>query len=298
MSRLSAKFCSRLRRDAPDVVLVVRIVAHGFEHRDPARDLPDRGEQGSLALLVDEFVEQQLFAQRPADAVVGAAFALPRFDVPAVVVPEVRRQLARAGIEQVGVLEHLVVEIILHRQAQGPGLDAHVDVLGHQDHLAPGIALLQVDHHADDVIVGLADRQVRGNVAVDRLGLQEKAPGDVVRLVAPEWNPFGDRPFGVADDVVEKPARLARVARDLGDAALVVVELLQRHDRQEHVVLLEPEQARRIVHQHVGVENEELGGPGFGAGAAGGHGLARSFGFGSGTDLMLGRFQQNPAPPA
>ncbi len=46
-------------------------------------------------------------------------------------------------------------------------------------------------------------------------------------------------------------------ARDLRHALLVVVELLERHDRQEDVVLGEAEQARRIVHQHVGVEHEE-----------------------------------------
>jgi hypothetical protein len=42
-----------------------------------------------------------------------------------------------------------------------------------------------------------------------------------------------------ADDLVEHAADLARVARDFGHALLVVVEFLQRHDRQEDIVLLE-----------------------------------------------------------
>jgi hypothetical protein len=39
----------------------------------------------------------------------------------------------------------------------------------------------------------------------------------------------------------------------------VRVELLEREDRQVDVVLLEPEQARGIVHQDVGVQHEQLG---------------------------------------
>jgi len=60
------------------------------------------------------------------------------------------------------------------------------------------------------------------------------------------------------DDLVEEAARLPCVARHIGQAALVLVELLQRRDRQEEVVLVEAEQARRIVHQDVGVQHEQL----------------------------------------
>ena len=35
------------------------------------------------------------------------------------------------------------------------------------------------------------------------------------------------------------------------------IELLQSHHRQEHVVFFESEQARRVVQQHVGIENEQ-----------------------------------------
>jgi len=145
---------------------------------------------------------------------------------------------------------------------------------------------LQVDHHADDVVVGLADRQIGGNVAVDRFGLQVEAPPRVVGFVARERNPFRYGSFGMADDVVQKAARLARVAGDFGDAVLVVVELFEGHDRQEDVVFLETEQAGRVVHQNVGVQNEEFRG-GLRFGAAGRHGFARSFGCGTGLLLRL-----------
>jgi len=53
--------------------------------------------------------------------------------------------------------------------------------------------------------------------------------------------------------------RKARIARDLGDTLLVVVEFLERENRQIKVVLFKAVQAGGIVHQHVGVEHEQLG---------------------------------------
>ncbi len=71
------------------------------------------------------------------------------------------RQLAHAGVEQVGVLQHLVVEVVLGVEAQRARLDAHVDVFGHQDDLALRLLCLQVHHHADDLVVGLRGGQRR-----------------------------------------------------------------------------------------------------------------------------------------
>ena len=173
-------------------------------------------------------------------------------------VPEIRRQFAHAGVEQVGVLEHLVVEIILGGQAQRARLDAHVDVLGDQDHLALGVGFLQVLDHADDLVVGLAGGKPRRQLAVDRLGLQEQPAGRLLVAGVVERDALGDVLDGLGNDLVEEAARLARVARDLRHAFLVGVELLQRRHRDVDVVFLEAEQARGIVHQHVGVEHEQL----------------------------------------
>ena len=63
----------------------------------------------------------------------------------------------------------------------------------------------------------------------------------------------------VGGERVEVAAHLAGVARHLGHAALVPVELLERDHRQVDVVFLEAEQRRRVVHQHVGVEHEQGG---------------------------------------
>jgi hypothetical protein len=84
---------------------------------------------------------------------------------------------------------------------------------------------------------------------------------------------------------VELAADLARVARDLAHALLVAVELLERDHRQVDVVLLEAEQRHRVVHQHVGVEHEQLGRPvlrGCAAAAAGAGSGARRAAAGGG----------------
>jgi hypothetical protein len=66
----------------------------------------------------------------------------------------------------------------------------------------------------------------------------------------------------------------------------VVVELFQRHHRQVDVVLLETEQRRWVMHQHIGVEHEHLGDAALVGLAAGGrldHRLDR---------LVLGRMRR------
>src|ERR1041385_3854278 len=59
------------------------------------------------------------------------------------------------------------------------------------------------------------------------------------------------------------PVEIARglpgVASNFGNAFLVVVELLEREDREVQIVFFETEDAGGIVHQHVGVEHEKLG---------------------------------------
>ncbi len=98
--------------------------------------------------------------------------------------------------------------------------------------------------------------------------------------------------------LVEEAADLADVARRLGHALLAGVEFLEHGHRDEDVVLLEPEDRGRVVHQHVGVEHEDaaLGGrllgrqrraPGNGEGAIGECG-ARAYKAASGREDLVG----------
>ena len=150
------------------------VVAQRLEHRGLAGDLGDTGVQrrGARHFQVDELVDHQHRHQRPADAVVGGAALLPALHGLAMAVPEVGRQRQHAGVEQVAVFQRLVVEVVLGRQAQGARLDAHVDVLGHQHHVAPRLLLAQALHHAQDLVVGLALRQARRQLEVEEGGLE------------------------------------------------------------------------------------------------------------------------------
>ena len=121
------------------------------------------------------------------------------------------------------------------------------------------VHLLQVHDDGEDLVVRLAvgeRRRQHGVViaSVCRKSRPGAAPPDLASSAMPSAMPFRHR----GDELVEEARYLARVARDLGHALLVVVELLEREDREVDVVLLEPEEARGIVHQHVGVEHEEL----------------------------------------
>ncbi|ENO86542.1 dehydrogenase [Thauera aminoaromatica S2] len=246
------------RGDAPDVVLVVAVVGEGLDEGAAAFLFLHPGLQRVVAVLIDELVDQHLGGERPADAVVAAAFFLPRLHAARVAVPEVGGQLAGAGVQQVAVLEHLVVEVVLRGEPERTGLDAHVDVLRHQDDLAPGVLLHQEHHHREDLVVAARGRQGRRQLDVDRLGLQVQASGGLAARGALERDARGNAVFRGAYDLVEHAAGLAGVACHLAGALLVVVEFLQRHDRHVEVVLLEAVQAGRVVHQHVGVEHEEL----------------------------------------
>ena len=124
--------------------------------------------------------------------------------------------------------------------------------------MALGVRFLQILDHADDLVVGLAARQPRRQLAADRLRLQEQPPGGMTSVVRLQFDAVLDVVLGAAHDFVEEAARLACVARDFRHAFLIGVEFLERRHRNVDVVFLEAEQARRVVHQHVGVEHEQL----------------------------------------
>ena len=111
-----------------------------------------------------------------------------------------------------------------------------------------------------------------GQLAVDGLVCRNRRPVASLSPCDLERDAVVDVGFAVAEQLVEEAAHLTRVARDFGHAFLVGVQLLEGRHRQEDVVLLEAEQAGRIVHQHVGVEHEQLG-AGVQAGDGGGFAL-------------------------
>ena len=177
-----------------------------------------------------------------------------------------------AGIEQAGVVDDPIAVVVLGREAQNTRLDAQVDVLGDQDDGALGTERPERDGHGQDDVVRLVAGHGRRQVHAELLGLQEQAsaprpqrshrfPGEVAVASARrlrERQPLLDGPaVGVADQLIQEAADLAGVARQLRGAFLGRVQLLQDHHGHVQVVLLEAEQRRRIVQQHIGVEHEQ-----------------------------------------
>ncbi len=119
------------------------------------------------------------------------------------------------------------------------------------------LQVLQSTDDAEYLVVGLARRQAVGQRAGHRLRLKNQAARCVLVAERGQRNSFFDRRLGRSHQRVERARNLACAARDFRHAFLVRVELFQRHHRQEHVVLFEPEKTRRIVQQHVGIEHEE-----------------------------------------
>ena len=174
--------------------------------------------------------------------------------------PEFLGQRTRAGVQEIGVFQHLVVEIIFGGESERTRLDAHVDIFGHQNDLALGLLLLQVLNHADDLIVSLAAGQARWKFANYGFGLQKQAAIGIFIAMRGQGDAFCNISRRVAQQLIEIATRLARIARDFGHAFLVIVELFKRGHRNEKIVFLEAEQTGGIVHQDIGVEHEKFGG--------------------------------------
>ena len=236
-------------------------VLEGFKHR---RFVPDLGHAGIQRRLTRTFkkyelVDEQTAHNRPGDAVEGVAALLPAFHGFALACPEIGRQGQRAGIQQVAVFKGFVVLVVVCRQAQSAGFDAHVDVLGHQHYLTRGLVFAQRFNHTEDLVVSLALWQAHGQGVVQRLGLKEQAaagfavPCGVKLQSLRNFSVFG------TGQCVQRAAGLAGVAGHLGHAFFVTVEFFQHDHRQKDVVLFKPEQTHGVVHQHIGVEHEEFG---------------------------------------
>ena len=175
-------------------------------------------------------------------------------------VPELRRQLRVAGVQQAEVVERAVVLVVLGRYAEDAGLDAQVDVLRHQHHRRAGARLAQFEDRGQDAVVRHPAVGVRGLGGALR-GLEQQAPdlraAAQAQVLGPRQAQAGaDATLAVSfDQLVDEAADLARVTRDLGRALLGVVEFFENGHRDEDVVLFEAEQGGRVVHEHVGVEH-------------------------------------------
>src|ERR1039457_3840066 len=133
--------------------------------------------------------------------------------------PEIPGQTLDAGVEHVGVFDGLVAVIVLGVHAHDRGLDAQIDVLGHQRDPRLRHLPLQRESLSKYQIVGADAREAFRQAAGEFTRLEEQPPGGwsltVVAAVARRDDQaridllLGD----AAHYVIEKAADLTSVAR-------------------------------------------------------------------------------------
>ena len=189
----------------------------------------------------------------------GGAVILPGAERRRGLVPETGLEHELPGVEHVGVVEHLVGEVVLCRNSEGRRLDAHVDVLRHQHDGALGEGFSDALDGGEYPVVALREVELSGEIRLKWLRFK---PEKALRFRVPEERERHARinlSFIRFNQGVERAAHRTGVSRDVGEALLVVVELLERRHRKEDVVLGEAEERERVVHEDVRVENEEPG---------------------------------------
>ncbi len=137
--------------------------------------------------------------------------------------------------------------VVLGPEPECVGLDAEIRVFRHEDHRK--IVMLQVQGRGQDAVIGLG-RDELGRQALRRLVVELHAQGP-----APvELHALGELPF--LPVLVQDPRDLARVSADFVDPFLELVQFLDHHDGDGHIVVLEGKDRPRIMEQHIGVQNK------------------------------------------
>ena len=139
------------------------------------------------------------------------------------------------------------------------GLQTHVDVFGHQHHLAFGLTLLQVERRIDDAVVILLVGEYRFAFRQVVVGKNRQPSGTVLATPLSQPDPFGNLfGSGLAKHILQGTDRHPRFAADILLAILDVVELFQHRHRDDDVVFLKGVNGEGFVEQNIGVEDKQL----------------------------------------
>jgi len=119
---------------------------------------------------------------------------------------------------------------------------------------------------AQDMVVEVAARQRFREIEVQGYGLEEQAPLGLDHLGFVSLGKGHDGQssvdfllVGTAHESIEKTADLGHIPRHFRHPFFALVEFLDHRHGQINIVLVEMEQGGGIVHQHVGIEDEEAG---------------------------------------
>ena len=148
----------------------------------------------------------------------------------------------------------LVGQVVLDRHADGLGLHAQVDVLGHQGDEPAGVLRPHPQGRGQDpVVLGVVLEQVGefGGEGVVGFDLDVAEP-------LPEGDALGPE-LPLVGELVDVPHEGAGVEREGVVALLELVQFLDHGDGDHEVVLLEPLDRLVVVQDDVGVEDKYLG---------------------------------------
>ena len=214
------------------------VSASGEGHEGAVRpgDLADRARRPAGGILQDhELVGVQVVRLRERQLLVRQEAR------------DVRGRSLELGDPRIQFLDlDLVLLEILGRDPEGVGLDPHIDVLGHEPHVA---ALLQRQGHGQDLVVDLGRIQAR-QVAVGRL--------DHDLENTPVFHDHAGGDGAAAAQAVDEAGDGAGVFAFFVVELLELVQFLQGRDGNDHAVVPERGHGLGIVQQHVGVEEKGL----------------------------------------
>ena len=168
--------------------------------------------------------------------------------------------LAKPAIFHIA-LRDFIAEVILALNPDGHRAELHVDVLRHEDRrrVRP---LLEREAGPNDASVhaALVGKNFVKPLHRRRLALRVRAIAHqhAHRPTADGRRAFGDAVCILPEDLAQKPVSPSRIRAALALLILEIVELRQHLDRDEHMVVLKPVQAMRVVQQHIRIEHEIL----------------------------------------
>ena len=119
--------------------------------------------------------------------------------------------------------------------------------------------MLECHHDAEDLVVRLAHGQALRQLGRNGLGLQHQFAGRSAHAFLGQRDAGLDVALESCYQFIQETAGLPGIAGDLAHAFFVCVQLFERDDGDEQIMLVKPEQRGGIVHQNIGIEHKQFG---------------------------------------